>query len=91
VEEENWFFRLSRYADRLREVYAERTVEIVPLSRRNEVLGWIEAGLEDFSISRSAKRARGWGIPVPDDPSQVIYVWFDALAKGLSEFSCFGP
>ena len=84
VEEENWFFRLSRYADRLREVYAERTVEIVPLSRRNEVLGWIEAGLEDFSISRSAKRARGWGIPVPDDPSQVIYVWFDALANYIT-------
>jgi methionyl-tRNA synthetase len=84
VEEENWFFRLSRYTDRLREIYARREIEIVPQSRRNEVLAWIEAGLEDFSISRSAKRARGWGIPVPGDPEQVIYVWFDALANYIT-------
>jgi methionyl-tRNA synthetase len=84
VEEENWFFRLSRYGDRLRELYIRADVEIVPTSRRNEVLAWIENGLEDFSISRSAVRARGWGIPVPGDPEQVIYVWFDALANYIT-------
>src|SRR5215472_11681298 len=84
VEEENWFFRVSRYADRLREIYAHGDIEIVPSSRRNEVLAWIEAGLDDFSISRSVKRARGWGIPVPGDPEQVIYVWFDALANYIT-------
>jgi methionyl-tRNA synthetase len=81
VEEENWFFRLSRYTHRLSEIYERGALEIVPASRRNEVGGWIENGLEDFSISRSAKRARNWGIPVPGDPGQVIYVWFDALAN----------
>jgi methionyl-tRNA synthetase len=84
VEEENWFFRLSRYGDRLRNIYARGDIEIVPSSRRNEVLAWIENGLDDFSISRSAARARGWGIPVPNDPEQVIYVWFDALANYIT-------
>jgi methionyl-tRNA synthetase len=84
VREESWFFRLSRYRDRLSELYARRVIEIVPETRRNEVLAWIERGLEDFSISRSAARARGWGIPVPDDPGQVIYVWFDALGNYIT-------
>ncbi len=84
IEEENWFFRLSRYGDVLREIYARREIGIIPETRRNEVLSWIENGLEDFSISRSATRARGWGIPVPGDPDQVIYVWFDALGNYLS-------
>ena len=52
-----------------------------PLEQVQEVLSLIESGLEDFSVSRPAARARGWGIPVPDDPGQVIYVWFDALAN----------
>ena len=81
IEEENWFFRLSRHEDALRELYARRQIDIVPETRRNEVLSWIDGGLEDFSISRSATRARGWGIPVPGDPDQVIYVWFDALGN----------
>jgi methionyl-tRNA synthetase len=84
IEEENWFFRLSRYEDALRDLYAHREIEIVPETRRNEVLSWIDSGLEDFSISRSATRARGWGIPVPGDPDQVIYVWFDALGNYLT-------
>jgi methionyl-tRNA synthetase len=84
VAEENWFFRLSRYRDRLRDLYASGEIQIVPESRRNEVLAWIERGLEDFSISRSATRARGWGIPVPGDPEQVIYVWFDALGNYIT-------
>jgi methionyl-tRNA synthetase len=84
IEEENWFFRLSRYRDRLRDLYAHGEIKIVPESRRNEVLAWIERGLEDFSISRSAARARGWGILVPGDPDQVIYVWFDALSNYIT-------
>jgi methionyl-tRNA synthetase len=84
IEEENWFFRLSRYEDASRELYSRGQIEIIPETRRNEVLSWIDSGLEDFSISRSATRARGWGIPVPDDPDQVIYVWFDALANYLT-------
>jgi methionyl-tRNA synthetase len=84
IDEENWFFRLSRYEDALRALYARDEIEIVPSVRRNEVLSWIEGGLEDFSISRSAVRARGWGIPVPGDPNQVIYVWFDALGSYIT-------
>ncbi|WP_331765742.1 methionine--tRNA ligase [Embleya sp. NBC_00896] len=81
VAEENWFFRLSRYADVLLELISSNQVRIEPASRRNEVLGLIAGGLHDFSISRSQSRARGWGIPVPGDPDQVVYVWWDALGN----------
>lgn len=81
VAEENWFFRLSRYADRLHELISSGDLHIEPAARRNEVLSLIEGGLHDFSVSRSHRRARGWGIPVPDDPSQVVYVWWDALGN----------
>jgi methionyl-tRNA synthetase len=84
IEEENWFFRLSRYGRQLRKLYAGDEIEIVPHSRRNEVLAWIEDEPEDFSVSRSARRARGWGIPVPGDPDQAIYVWFDALGNYIT-------
>ncbi|MFJ8790803.1 methionine--tRNA ligase [Streptomyces sp. NPDC102462] len=81
VAEENWFFRLSRYADRLHRLISAGDLRIEPAARRNEVLALIEGGLHDFSVSRSHDRARGWGIPVPDDPSQVVYVWWDALGN----------
>ncbi|MEV0232630.1 methionine--tRNA ligase [Nonomuraea sp. NPDC050786] len=81
VSEANWFFRLSRYQDALSELIRSGRLRIEPVARRNEVLAFVEAGLEDISISRSAARARGWGIPVPGDPSQVVYVWWDALAN----------
>lgn len=81
VAEENWFFRLSRYADRLHRLICAGDLRIEPAARRNEVLALIEGGLHDFSVSRSHDRARGWGIPVPDDPSQVVYVWWDALGN----------
>ncbi len=84
VAEENWFFRLSRYGDRLRELINSGTLRIEPASRRNEVLGLIASGLEDFSVSRPAARARGWGIGVPGDPAQVIYVWWDALGNYIT-------
>jgi methionyl-tRNA synthetase len=81
VSEENWFFRLSRYAGPLREAIATGRLRIEPAGRRNEVLAFIDGGLADFSVSRPAARAGGWGIPVPGDPGQVIYVWFDALCN----------
>ncbi|MEV0589179.1 methionine--tRNA ligase [Nonomuraea sp. NPDC050310] len=81
VAERNWFFRLSRYQDRLIELIERGELRIEPAARRNEVLAFLRAGVEDISISRSAERARGWGIPVPGDPTQVIYVWWDALAN----------
>lgn len=80
VDEENYFFKLTNYQDQLREAISSGTMEILPETRRNEVLKWVE-DIQDFSISRSAERARGWGIPVPGDASQVIYVWFDALGN----------
>ncbi|MBO0868146.1 MAG: methionine--tRNA ligase [Micromonosporaceae bacterium] len=81
VAEQNWFFRLSRYQDQLYHLVQSGRLRIEPAVRRNEVLGFIAAGLEDFSVSRSQERARGWGIPVPGDPDQVIYVWWDALGN----------
>jgi methionyl-tRNA synthetase len=84
VSEENWFFRLSRYAAQLRDLIAGGTIRVEPAGRRNEVLALIDGGLADFSVSRSTGRARGWGIPVPGDPGQVIYVWWDALGNYLT-------
>jgi methionyl-tRNA synthetase len=84
VAEENWFFRLSRYADQLHAAISSGRLRIEPASRRNEVLGFIAGGLADFSVSRSVERARGWGIPVPGDPAQVIYVWWDALGNYIT-------
>ncbi|MVO88207.1 methionine--tRNA ligase [Streptomyces sp. p1417] len=81
VAEENWFFRLSRYADRLHDLISSGRLRVEPAVRRNEVLALIESGLHDFSVSRSHTRARGWGIPVPGDPDQVVYVWWDALGN----------
>jgi methionyl-tRNA synthetase len=81
VSEENWFFRLSRYAEPLRAAITSGRLRVEPAGRRNEVLAFIDAGLDDFSVSRPAGRAGGWGIPVPGDPGQVIYVWFDALCN----------
>jgi methionyl-tRNA synthetase len=84
VAEENWFFRLSKYADRLHEEISSGRLRIEPASRRNEVLAFIAGGLADFSASRSVRRARGWGIEVPGDPTQVIYVWWDALGNYIT-------
>ncbi|WP_370111987.1 methionine--tRNA ligase [Streptacidiphilus sp. MAP12-33] len=81
VSEENWFFRLSRYQEPLRELITSGALRIEPASRRNEVLALIDSGLRDFSVSRSRARARGWGIPVPGDEDQVVYVWWDALGN----------
>ena len=79
VEEANYFFRLSRYQDSLRQLIQSDTLAVVPETRKNEVLSFLHRPLEDISISRSNERARNWGVPVPGDDSQRIYVWFDAL------------
>ncbi|MPZ28608.1 MAG: methionine--tRNA ligase [Micromonosporaceae bacterium] len=84
LAEQNWFFRLSRYADPLRDAIASGRLRIEPEPRRNEVLALVDQGLRDFSVSRTRERARGWGIPVPDDPGQVVYVWWDALGNYLT-------
>ncbi|MFJ1708961.1 methionine--tRNA ligase [Kitasatospora sp. NPDC088346] len=81
VTERNWFFRLSRYGDRLLEAISSGELTIHPASRRNEVTSFVRAGLEDISVSRSVERARGWGIPVPDSDDQVMYVWVEALTN----------
>jgi methionyl-tRNA synthetase len=79
IEEENYFFKLSKYQNQLLKLIESGEYEIIPEFRKNEVLSFIKSGLSDFSISRSNKRAKEWGVPVPGDPSQRIYVWFDAL------------
>ena len=84
VVERNWFFALSRYEDRLLELLDSGRLRIEPEHRRNEVLEFVRGGLSDFSVSRPRERARGWGIPVPGDPGQVVYVWFDALANYIT-------
>jgi methionyl-tRNA synthetase len=84
VAEENWFFRLSRYRDAIVHAIERGELTIVPESYQNEALAFLAAGLEDISVSRSDARARGWGIPVPDDPTQRIYVWWDALGSYIT-------
>ena len=80
-EEENYFFRLSRFQDRLLDWYAAHPGAIVPEFRGNEALGLIRSGLRDFSVSRTSLT---WGVPLPWDPSHVTYVWFDALTNYLA-------
>jgi len=84
IEEENYFFKLSNYQDWLIELIEKDELKITPVFRKKEILTFIKGGLEDFSISRSIKRAKGWGIPVPNDPDQIIYVWFDALINYIT-------
>ncbi len=81
VTEENYFFRLSAYRDKLIELYESQPDFIQPDSRRNEVLSFVRGGLKDLSISRSTLK---WGIPLPNDPAHVFYVWFDALSTYMS-------
>ena len=84
VEEENYFFKLSSYQKQLEKLIESDTLEVVPDYRKNEVLSFIRQGLEDFSISRSQERACNWGVPVPNDPTQIMYVWVDALSNYIT-------
>jgi len=81
VHEENYYFKLSAFRDQLIRLYTEQPDFIRPETRRNEVLSFVRSGLRDLSISRSTFY---WGIPVPDDPKHVVYVWMDALANYIT-------
>ncbi len=83
VEEENYFFRLSKYSNKIGELIKKGELKIIPETRKNEVLGFIKQGIGDISFSRSKEKLE-WGIPVPDDFSQTIYVWTDALPNYIS-------
>ena len=82
LTEENYFFRFSKYQDELL-AYLERPGSIVPEWRREEAINFVRSGLEDFSISRTREKL-SWGVPVPGDDTQVMYVWFDALTSYIS-------
>src|SRR6266404_5039773 len=98
LEEDNYFFRLSAWQDRLLAWYEANPEAIAPRSRRNEVISFVKSGLRDLSISRTSF---SWGIPVPGDPKHVIYVWLDALINYITalgypetsdgEFATFWP
>lgn len=79
VSEENYFFRLSKYQTQLIELVSSNALAVVPKARKNEVLGFLKQPLHDISISRSNERAKNWGVRVPGDDLQRMYVWFDAL------------
>ena len=81
VEEPSYFFRLSKYEDELLEWYESRPSPVEPKARRNEVHSFVDGGLDDLSISRTTF---DWGIPMPDDPEHVLYVWVDALTNYIS-------
>ena len=81
VEEESYFFKLSGYQDKLLQYYEEHPDFIGPAERRNEVISFVKSGLKDLSISRTTF---DWGIPVPNDPAHVMYVWVDALTNYIT-------
>lgn len=83
IEEENYFFRLSKYSKEIEEALESNRTRIIPEGRKNEMLSFIRQGLEDVSFSRPRKDLK-WGIPVPEDDTQTIYVWADALVNYLS-------
>lgn len=88
IEEENYYFLLSRYQERLHDLFVARPDWVKPRSRYNEALAFIDGGLEDISISRETLT---WGVPVPWDEDQVIYVWVDALINYLSALTYARP
>src|SRR5690349_1452981 len=81
LEEENYFFRLSAWQDRLLEFYVVHPDAVAPRSRRNEVISFVQSGLNDLSISRTSF---SWGVPVPGNPKHVVYVWLDALINYIT-------
>jgi methionyl-tRNA synthetase len=95
VSESNYFFKLSRYQEQIKNLIEKEELKIVPSSRKNEMLAFIDKGLVDISISRSNVRAKNWGVPVPEDDTQRMYVWFDSLniyRSGLKdEYETYWP
>ena len=83
LKEDNYFFNLSKYTNKIRQAIVSDEFKIVPESRKNEILHLLSEGLEDISISRPKDKI-SWGIPVPNDDSQVMYVWFDALLNYIT-------
>ncbi len=83
IEEENYFFKFSEFGDKLLELYKENSEFVIPKKRLNEIQAFVERGLQDFSISRLASKMP-WGVAVPGDETQVMYVWFDALTNYIS-------
>lgn len=83
VEEENYFFKVSKYAKDIESRIRNNELRIIPESRKNEVLSFLKQGVHDVSVSRP-KEKLAWGIPVPNDPDHVMYVWFDALTNYLN-------
>lgn len=83
LEEENYFFKLSQYNDRIKQAIESNELRIVPQSKRNEILSLLKEGLEDISISRPKDKLE-WGVPVPGDDTQVMYVWFEALMNYIT-------
>jgi methionyl-tRNA synthetase len=81
IAEESYFFRLSAFQQPLLEHYRNNPAFVTPAIRRNEMVAFLEAGLEDLSVSRTSFK---WGVPVPDDPRHVVYVWFDALTNYMT-------
>ena len=83
IEEENYFFKLSRYTEQVGQAIKSGTLRIIPDTKRNEILSVIESGLSDISISRPKDKI-SWGVPVPGDKTQVMYVWFEALMNYIT-------
>ncbi len=83
VEEENYFFKLSKYEDQIRDLISQDEIKVIPEGRKKEILSFLSEGLKDISVSRSNKKLK-WGIPVPGDSSQTMYVWIDALSNYIS-------
>jgi methionyl-tRNA synthetase len=83
IEEENYFFRLSSYTEEIKKQVESGSFEILPITKRNEILHVLKEGLDDISISRPKEKI-SWGIPVPDDETQVMYVWFEALMNYIT-------
>jgi methionyl-tRNA synthetase len=90
VAEENYFFRLSAYQCQIDELLTTDRLKVIPEFRKREVLSFVRDGLRDISISRAADRAPGWGIVVPGDASQTVYVWVDALVNYISGLVGYG-
>jgi len=84
IEEEDYFFKLSKYQNQLKKIIEQDKVKIIPQTRKNEVISFINSGLQDICISRLAERGRGWGISVPGDSTQILWTWYDALSNYIN-------
>ncbi len=83
LEEENYFFKLSAYADKIKQAIASDAFAVTPKTRKHEIMGVFAEGLQDISVSRPTEKI-SWGIPVPGDPTQTMYVWFEALLNYIT-------